>query len=79
MKKQTYFHGTGKRKEAVAKVKLFTGDGAILVDGISYEERYSRLEHRRVVIQPFKVTESEGKYNAVIKVEGGGRKETSRD
>ena len=72
MKKQTYFHGTGKRKEAVAKVKLYSGDGAVLVDGVSYEERFSRLEHRRVVMRPFKVTESEGKYNAVIKVEGGG-------
>ena len=72
MKKQKYFHGTGKRKEAVARVKLFTGDGAVVIDGVPYEERYSRLEHRRIVIQPFEATESSGKYNAVIKVEGGG-------
>ena len=72
MKKQTYYHGTGKRKEAVAKVKLYSGDGTILVDGVSYEERFNRLEHRRVIMQPFQVTESGGKYNAVIKVEGGG-------
>lgn len=72
MKKQTYFHGTGKRKEAVARVKLYPGDGAVLIDGVPYEERFSRLEHRRVIAKPFEVTESTGKYNAVIKVEGGG-------
>jgi len=72
MKKQTYYHGTGKRKEAVAKVKLYSGEGAIMIDGVPYEERFSRLEHRRMVIQPFEVTESKGKYNAIIKVEGGG-------
>ncbi len=72
MKKQAYFHGTGKRKEAVARVKLYPGDGAVLIDGVPYEERLSRLEHRRTVMQPLKLTENEGKYNAVIKVEGGG-------
>jgi small subunit ribosomal protein S9 len=72
MDKQNYFYGTGRRKTAVARVKLTTGNGAIIVDGIPLEERFPSLEHQRVINQPFIVTESAGKYNAVIKVLGGG-------
>jgi len=70
--KKAYFHGTGRRKTAVAQVKLFPGNGAIIVNGTPYEERFPRLEHRRTIIQPLMVTDSVGKYNAVIKVTGGG-------
>jgi len=72
MDKQTYFHGTGRRKEAVARVKLLPGDGAIIINGTPYEERYSRLEHRRAIMQPLLVTERTGKFNVVAKVNGGG-------
>jgi small subunit ribosomal protein S9 len=72
MDKQSYFYGTGRRKEAVARVKLMAGNGAIIVNGTPYEERFPSIEHQRVITQPFLVTESNGKYNAVIKVEGGG-------
>ncbi len=72
MEKQAYFSGTGKRKEAVAQVKLFPGKGAIIVNGTPYEERFTRLEHRHAIMQPLVVTENTGKYNAVIKVAGGG-------
>ena len=72
MEKQTYFHGTGRRKTAVAQVRLLPGNGAIIINGAPYEERYPRLEHRRIIVQPLLVTDSVGKYNAVIKVAGGG-------
>ncbi len=72
MDKQIYFSSTGKRKEAVAQVKLFPGKGAIIVNGTPYEERFNRFEHRRIIIQPLVATECVGKYNAVIKVSGGG-------
>ena len=72
MEKQNYFHGTGRRKTAVAQVKLLPGNGAIIINGIPYEERFPRLEHRRTILQPLAVTESVDKYNAVIKVAGGG-------
>jgi small subunit ribosomal protein S9 len=48
------------------------GKGEIIVNGTPYQELFPSLEHRRVILQPFLVTESMGKYNAVIKVEGGG-------
>ena len=72
MDKQHYFHGTGRRKTAVAQVKLTPGSGAIIIDGMPYEERFPSLEHQRLILQPFQATETIGKYNAVIKVAGGG-------
>jgi small subunit ribosomal protein S9 len=72
MDKQSYFHGTGRRKTAVAQVKLTTGNGTIIIDGKSLEERFPSLEHQRIIVQPFMATESNGKYNAVVKVLGGG-------
>ncbi len=72
MDKQSYFYGTGRRKEAVARVKLTVGNGAIIVNGMPFEERFPALEHQRAITQPFITTESTGRYNAVIKVEGGG-------
>ncbi len=72
MDKQSYFYGTGRRKESVARVRLTTGNGAIIVNGSPFEERFPSLEHQRIITQPFIATEATGRYNAVIKVEGGG-------
>ncbi len=72
MKKKSYSHGTGKRKEAVAQVRLTSGNGAIIVNGISYEERFNRIQHRQMIMKPMLVTETVGKYDALIKIAGGG-------
>ena len=72
MEKQAYFYGTGRRKTAVARVRLMLGEGAIIINGTPYEEVFPRLEHRRAIMQPLLATESVGKYNVVAKVEGGG-------
>jgi len=70
--KKSYFYGTGRRKTSVARVRLMPGAGEIIVNGIPYEERFPRPEHRRAITHPLLVTENLGKYNTVIKVEGGG-------
>ena len=72
MEKSTYFHGTGRRKTAVAQVRLLPGNGAVIINGMPYEELYPRLEHRQTIMRPLLVTDSVGKYNAVVKVAGGG-------
>ncbi len=72
MEKQAYFYGTGRRKTAVARVKMMPGTGAIIINGIPYEELFTRIELRRRILQPLMATESMGKYNVVVKVEGGG-------
>ena len=72
MEEQKYYYGTGKRKSAVARVRLVPGEGAIIVNNMPYEERFPRPEHRRKIQQPLLVTESVAKYNVLVKVEGGG-------
>ena len=72
MEKTTYFYGTGRRKTAVAQVRLLPGNGAIIINGVPYEELYPRLEHRQTIMRPLLVTDGVGKYNAVVKVAGGG-------
>lgn len=70
--KQSYFHGTGRRKTSVAQVRIMPGNGAIIINGVPHEELFPSLEHRRAILQPLLVTESLGKYNAMVKVNGGG-------
>ena len=72
MDKQAYFYGTGRRKTAVARVKMMPGTGAIIVNGRPYEDLFVRIDTRRRILQPLVVTESMGKYNVVAQVEGGG-------
>lgn len=72
MGKESYVWGTGKRKCAIAQVKLFSGQGEIIVNGKSYEELFPRLEHRHMIELPFLVTNTVGKFRAAIKVQGGG-------
>ena len=72
MTAQTYDRGTGRRKCAVAQVKLFTGTGEVIINGKPYQEVFTRFEHRFSIEQPFKATDTFGRYNADIKVKGGG-------
>jgi small subunit ribosomal protein S9 len=72
MDKQSYFYGTGRRKTSVARVRLMAGNGAIIVNGTPYEDKFPSLEHQRIISQPFLITESANKYSVVAKVEGGG-------
>ena len=72
MAEQTYYYGTGRRKRAVARVKLLPGNGVIIVNGTPYEQLFNRLEHQRIINRPFLASNTVGKYNAMIKVEGGG-------
>lgn len=70
--KKRYFYGTGRRKTAVARVKLMPGTGEIIVNGTPYEKLFPYPEHRRIILKPLLVTENLDKYNVVVKVEGGG-------
>jgi small subunit ribosomal protein S9 len=70
--KKTYSGGTGRRKTAVAQVRLSPGTGTITVDGKSYEERFPRFDHRQAILKPLAVTQTTAKYDIVVKVTGGG-------
>jgi len=64
--------GTGRRKTAVARVRLIAGEGEIVVNGRSLAEHFGAAVDENDLRLPFKVTNTDGKYNAMIKVEGGG-------
>ena len=67
------FHsGTGRRKTAIARVRLLPGEGEIVVNGRSLEEHFGNAINEADVKMPYRVTGTEGRYNAMIKVEGGG-------
>ena len=72
MEDQAYFYGTGRRKTAIARVKIMPGRGAIVINGIPYEELLTRIEHRNMVTKPLIVTENLGKFNVVVTTVGGG-------
>ena len=72
MEKKNYFQGTGRRKSAVAQVRLIPGKGVIIVDGKPFEERYNRPQYLRAVMKPFEVTETVGKFSVMVKCSGGG-------
>jgi len=72
MVSQSYFAAVGRRKEAVARVRLLPGPGDLVVNGKPLEEAFPVLRHRNIILQPFKVTGTEGQFSATVKVEGGG-------
>ena len=64
--------GTGRRKTAVARVRLATGTGKIVINGRPFENYFPMESLRGVVTQPFTVTGSADKFDAQITVTGGG-------
>src|SRR5262245_41588644 len=68
----TFNSGTGRRKTAVARVRLTAGEGEIVVNGRSLAEHFGNAIDETELRMPFRVTGTEGQYNAMIKVEGGG-------
>ncbi|HET9051335.1 MAG TPA: 30S ribosomal protein S9 [Candidatus Dormibacteraeota bacterium] len=67
-----YAYGTGRRKTAVARVRLHQGEGVILINGKSPSEYFGRRDLEVIVTQPFRVTDTMGRYLGTIKVDGGG-------
>ncbi|MCD6600309.1 MAG: 30S ribosomal protein S9 [Dehalococcoidia bacterium] len=72
MSEERYIWGTGKRKCAIAQVRLFAGDGGITVNGKPYDEAFPRLKYRRMIEIPFEVTDTVGKFRVTVKATGGG-------
>jgi small subunit ribosomal protein S9 len=69
---EQYFYGTGRRKTAVARVRLYPGNGAIVVNGKPFEEIFSRDIHRQEILSPLTRLGREGRFSAQIKCAGGG-------
>ena len=72
MAKTTTFHGTGRRKKSIARVYLTPGKGNITINKREIDE-YFGLETLKVIVrQPLVATETEGKYDVIVNVKGGG-------
>ena len=73
VKKKLQYWGTGRRKSAIARVRLIPGGtGAITINGRSIDE-YCDLDTLKLIIrQPLVLTESESKYDVFVNVVGGG-------
>ena len=67
-----YFYGTGRRKKSVARVRLYPGTGMITVNGKSADEYFGLETLKLIIAQPFGVSETEGKFDVVANVAGGG-------
>jgi small subunit ribosomal protein S9 len=67
-----FYQGTGRRKTSVARVRLVAGDGEVVVNGRSLEEHFGNAVSLPDLLMPFRVTNTEGRFNAMVKVEGGG-------
>jgi small subunit ribosomal protein S9 len=67
-----YFYGTGRRKSSVARVRLVPGTGVITINGKNIDEYFGLETLKLIVNQPFGVTATEGKFDIICTVKGGG-------
>jgi len=65
-------YATGKRKTAIARVRLIPGDGKFIINNKTLEDYFRRETSKMVVKQPLELTNTKGKYDIYINVNGGG-------
>lgn len=71
--KKEYIFAVGRRREAIARVRLFTGKGETLVNQKLIKEYFGNGVNEKLWSAPFEATGTVGKYWATVKVAGGGK------
>ncbi|MGI5920941.1 MAG: 30S ribosomal protein S9 [Syntrophomonadaceae bacterium] len=66
------YWGTGRRKKAVARVRLVPGDGNITINDRSFENFFPNKTSRLIVQQPLELTAMTGRFDVICRVAGGG-------
>ncbi len=66
------YYGTGRRKTSVARVRLVSGDGKVIINGRDMKEYFGLGTLELIVRQPLVLTEMEDKYDVLANVAGGG-------
>ena len=66
------YYATGKRKSAIARVRLMPGEGKYQVNQKSLDDYFTRETAKMIIKQPTELTETTGKYDVLVKVHGGG-------
>jgi small subunit ribosomal protein S9 len=70
---QVQYYGTGRRKSSVARVRLVPGDGRFIINGADFNEYFPNLPAlMEIVKQPLTETDTFGKYDVLVNVDGGG-------
>ena len=64
--------GLGRRKEAVARVRIMPGTGKITVNSRALEDYFPNKLHQQLITDPFKVLELQGAYDVIARIDGGG-------
>ena len=65
-------YATGKRKSAIARVRLVDGEGNFEINSKALDEYFGRETSKMIIKQPLELTETTGKYNIFVNVKGGG-------
>ena len=63
---------TGRRKRAVARVRIRPGQGAITVNGQKFEDYFTSATHRMIVTEPLRLTETTESWDIDVTIDGGG-------
>ena len=63
---------TGRRKEAIARVRIVPGTGRWVVNGRTLEDYFPNAVHRQMVNEPFKTLNFDGAYDVIARIHGGG-------
>jgi small subunit ribosomal protein S9 len=63
---------TGRRKEAVARVRIIPGSGTWTINGRALEDYFPNKVHQQLVNEPFRTLEVEGAYDVIARIDGGG-------
>jgi small subunit ribosomal protein S9 len=63
---------TGKRKTAIARIRMRPGNGTVVVNGRGLEDYFPRPTSRMIIAQPFDVTNKTGQFDVSVNVCGGG-------
>ncbi|NLJ70335.1 MAG: 30S ribosomal protein S9 [Clostridiaceae bacterium] len=72
MANQDFYYGTGRRKRAIARVRLYPGTGNIEINGKEFEDYFDIATLRYIVMQPLNATGSSNKFDIKVNVHGGG-------
>jgi small subunit ribosomal protein S9 len=67
-----YYYGTGRRKNAVAKVRLYPGTGNFTVNGKTLDEYFGLETLKQIIRQPLELTDSINRFDIVVEVASGG-------
>src|SRR5699024_8659751 len=69
---QVQYYGTGRRKTSTARVRLVPGTGRVLINKRDAEEYFPYETQRLILNQPLVATETDGTYDVLVNVDGGG-------